>query len=183
MKKIIATVLMLTMLLASFAACNNDSDESSAPAGSRTESTTSDAVSADLSSGEEVSEGFPLEAKFYDTEITILVRSNHTFGAIQFVGNEDDDEVKYDRISDEVKSRNDIIETEYGITINAVKSSTPGVTARDYALAGDDTYDLVFFSMFPSFLTIYTSPSYCLYKPDKIFNKVVFPHPFSPTIQ
>ena len=143
MKKIIATVLMLTMLLATFAACNNDSDESSAPAGSRTESTTSDAVSADLSSGEEVSEGFPLEAKFYDTEITILVRSNHTFGAIQFVGNEDDDEVKFDRISDEVKSRNDIIETEYGITINAVKSSTPGVTARDYALAGDDTYDLV----------------------------------------
>ena len=118
MKKIIATVLMLTMLLASFAACNNDSDESSAPAGSRTESTTSDAVSADLSSGEEVSEGFPLEAKFYDTEITILVRSNHTFGAIQFVGNEDDDEVKFDRISDEVKSRNDIIETEYGITFS-----------------------------------------------------------------
>ena len=63
MKKIIATVLMFTMLLASFAACNNDSDESSAPAGSRTESTTSDAVSADLSSGEEVSEGFPLDQR------------------------------------------------------------------------------------------------------------------------
>lgn len=68
MKKIIATVLMLTMLLASFAACNNDPDESSAPAGSRTESTASDAASDDLSSGEEVSEGFPLEAKFYDTK-------------------------------------------------------------------------------------------------------------------
>ncbi len=111
-KKLITLLLCAVMLLA-FAACAPAADVSKDDT-SKTADVSDDTVS------EDGNPAFPFEERDYNQTINILCRANHTYGAQQFVP---DDESSFGQISSAVEDRNNTIYEKYGITITVTESN------------------------------------------------------------
>jgi len=97
-KAITALLLAALLLLPALASCSKDDGETSQSLG--TSGTTSE-------------ETLPFEVKnFNGQEIRILAKSNHTYGQMQFVP---DEEITSNQINDAVTTRNNLIEDNYGL--------------------------------------------------------------------
>ena len=120
MKKTITALLLAALLtLPALAACSKDDGETS--------------VRPDTS-GTTSEEALPFEVKnFGGQEIHVIARSNHTYGEMQFVA---DEELSSNQINDAVATRNNLIEDTYGIKILCTADGSPMATARPLITAG-----------------------------------------------
>ena len=125
-KAITALLLAALLLLPALASCSKDDGETSQSLG--TSGTTSE-------------ETLPFEVKnFNGQEIRILAKSNHTYGQMQFVP---DEEITSNQINDAVTTRNNLIEDNYGLVIVCDADATPMATARPLITAGLCEYDII----------------------------------------
>lgn len=127
MKKTITALLLAALLtLPALAACSKDDGETS--------------VRPDTS-GTTSEEALPFEVKnFGGQEIHVIARSNHTYGEMQFVA---DEELSSNQINDAVATRNNLIEDTYGIKILCTADGSPMATARPLITAGLCEYDII----------------------------------------
>ena len=124
-KIIICFIVILTLVLPVLVACNDDSE---------TESKTQTSADGETD--------FPLETQTFDTTIRILCveAGRHSYGEMQFVP---DEEEVGNSVNDAVKRRNDLIEQNYGISIETVPAQYPGDEIRVSIESGSDDYQLV----------------------------------------
>ncbi|NCA68240.1 MAG: extracellular solute-binding protein, partial [Clostridia bacterium] len=149
MKKLLILFLTTVFVLISFTACNgkgNEGQNFSADGSVGGQSgTESDESNNNTNSGEE-SEGFKYAtSQYFGTTVKILTvnTARHTYGQLQFVPYGEDDEYKSSAISEAVKTRNDYIYENYGITIKTRVEKYPSDVINTEIMSNIADYDLV----------------------------------------
>lgn len=129
LQRIILCLLFVLLPVSLFVSCAED------------ESTSSSAVpTSDDTSGEASEDPFPLESKHFDKTLTVLCCERHVYGVLQFVPNE---EQTFMAVSEAVKVRNDLIEENYGLKIEAIPARFPIDELKLSVQAQSDDYDII----------------------------------------
>ncbi len=134
-KALIALLLVLVCVASVLASCKNSGTTTSDPSGDASQSTSQDVESTPA-------EVFPYEDYFEEKTLKILCvsTSRHVYGTLQFVP---DPESNYTAVSEAVKARNDLIEQNYGLSIETYDVSYPVTELRTLIESGTCDYDLV----------------------------------------
>ncbi len=135
-KSLLALLLLLACTLCTFASCKNSGETTSTPSVGDVSQSTSEDVST------EPVEVFPFEDYYEEQTLKILCvsTSRHVYGTLQFVP---DPESNYTAVSEAVKARNDLIEQNYGISIEIYDVQYPVTELRTLVESGLCDYDLV----------------------------------------
>ena len=128
MKRLASWFIILALFTATVLCACGDTEE--------TDSASSATSSSTVSESDEAK--FPLEAKKYDTTVTILTRGLRYLQ--QFVPCE---EYEGSVINTAVEARNELIEEEYGITIAAQESESPANDIEASITANTADFDIV----------------------------------------
>lgn len=143
-KKFICLCVALIMVLLCFAACGGGNEETSSAASVESKDSQSEDESAQTS--EETSEGFEYATtKYNGTTIKILTvsSSRHAYGKLQFAPYGEEDEIKAAVVDAAVKTRNDYIYENYGITITTRVTDYPTDVILHEITTDIADYDLV----------------------------------------
>lgn len=130
--RVLCLLLLAAICVLPLAACGEES----------TENSSKPAATSGTQSGAEAEDPFMYQDFYQDVTLTILTVSSerHTYGELQFVP---DDESAYNKVSEAVKARNDLIEQNHGIKIEIYAEKYPVQYLSEQMVAGTAEFDLV----------------------------------------
>ncbi|MDD4124194.1 MAG: extracellular solute-binding protein [Eubacteriales bacterium] len=147
LKKSLSLIFAVLLIMTAFASCvGNESGNSSAEESKSIQSGISEETSDNDETTADTSEGFKYAtSKYFGTTVKILTVNSerHTYGELQYVPYDEDDEQKSSAINVAVKARNDYIYENYGITIKTRTEKYPTDVIYNEIMTNIADYDLV----------------------------------------
>lgn len=126
-------LLVAVFCMLALAACGEEADTGSGSSG---------AANVNSGGADKTEETFLYKDYYEDATLKILCVSTerHTYGELQFVPDEESD---YTKVSEAVKTRNDLIEQNHGLKIEIHAEKYPVEYLRDQMIAGGEEFDIV----------------------------------------